>query len=152
MKDQPPPPPPYRCVSGSIQQHANLLLQLMLMSDTNHNNGGGSDGGREPTGNPRPLTADEAIRERQRRTRERWAAEAAQRPQTIRHEHYVHAPEAKAETPHREIIDAEIVEDTESNTTNVPAVKAGAMRALPRSTGNADDVLTAWMKGQRHGR
>lgn len=70
-------------------------------------------------------TAEEAIRERQRQTRERWAEEARQRQTEVHHHHHHHLDEDLSPKPDAadtrvdrkrmrdgdEIVDAEIIED-----------------------------------------
>lgn len=90
-------------------------------------------------------TAEEAIRERRRRTRERWAEEARQRPAEVDHHHHHHhfddapsgEPGVAGSRVHREpvseddnIIEAEIIEDDGAH---VPPGALGAEpgRALP---------------------
>lgn len=73
-------------------------------------------------------SADEAIRDRERRTRERWTDAPSTRARVDVH-HHVHAQPADAE-PDDEIIDAEVVESDDSS----QALGSAGQRALPRSS------------------
>lgn len=85
--------------------------------------GGPSDG----SGQAPPLSpAEEAIRERQRRTRERWTAE---REQVVQHRHDLHVhvdrddvPGAESRPQHRDVVDAEVIDEPEPSNPTTPEI------------------------------
>lgn len=74
---------------------------------------------------PAAPTAEEAIRERERRTRERWAQERAQQARVDVHHHAHHTPTPSGVSDD-DIVDAEVVDDSDE-----PRLPGGIRGALP---------------------
>lgn len=92
------------------------------------------------TSAPGPTAAEQAIRERERQTRERWAAEKRDAPPEVHHHHHVHVDHTAGgdradSSRHRpegvdaEVVDAEIVDDATPRSAR--ALGDGVRGALP---------------------
>lgn len=93
----------------------------------------------EPQRSDSPSTAEEAIRARERRTREKWARERSERTRVDVH-HHLHQEAAPANPGEDDVIDAEVVDDFDQP----EALGTGYPNELPRGS-SADDPF-AWLR------
>lgn len=99
----------------------------------------------ESASRPAGPTAEEAIRERQRQTRARWAEEARQRPTEVHHHHHHHIDHGpvgqpdpagapgrdRSPVPEYDVVDAVVVDDDEFVGDEHGGLPRGSYGALP---------------------